>query len=99
MPVEYQENPERIRGIGTVFAAWDPDGEHYDVYWDSLPEEEPPFAIEQGPRTRSLDEAVAWGRERTPRVLVRPQLDTGEYYWAGAEEPTGTDARLKRLTL
>jgi hypothetical protein len=42
---------------------------------------------------------VEWGRERTPRVLVRPEHDPGEYYWAGTGEPEGADAALKRLLL
>jgi hypothetical protein len=97
--VEYQEDPGRFRGTGTVFAAWSPSDEAYDAYWDSFPEEQPSFPIELGPATRSLDEVVAWGRERAPRVLVRPEHDPGEYYWAGAEWPTGADAELKHLAL
>jgi hypothetical protein len=97
--IEYQETPERFLGTGTVFAAWNPSDETFDVYWDSFPENQPSFPIEPGPRTSSINDVVAWGRERAPRVLVRPDDDPGEYYWAGAEEPTGTDAELKRLPL
>lgn len=39
MNVEYPQNPERFRGSGTVFAAWDMSGEvGYHAYWDSFPE-------------------------------------------------------------
>jgi hypothetical protein len=95
--IQYQEDPERFRGTGTVFASWSSADETYDVYWDSFPERQPSVSIEAGPRTRSINDVVAWGRERAPRVLVRPEHDPGEYYWAGADEPTGTDAELKRL--
>jgi hypothetical protein len=97
--IQYQDDPDRFRGTGTVFAAWTPDDGTYDVYWDSFPEEQPSFPIEAGPRTGSIDDVVAWGRERAPRVLVRPEHDPCEYLWAGADEPTGTDAELKRLAL
>ena len=100
MNVEYPQNPERFRGSGTVFVAWDMSGEvGYHAYWDSFPEEQPSFPIEQGPPTRSLTDIVEWGRERTPRVLVRPEQDPGEYYWAGTGEPESGDAALKRLLL
>jgi hypothetical protein len=99
MEANYPEHPEQFRGTGTVFAAWLSGEDGYDAYWDSLPDEQPSFPIEPGPRTRSLSEIVEWGRERTPRVLVRPEQDPAEYYWAGAEEPLGKDAALKRLCL
>jgi hypothetical protein len=49
------------------------------------------------PRTRSLEEAIEWGRQRTSRVLIRPESDPGEYYWAGVGEPKGSDADLNQL--
>jgi hypothetical protein len=57
----------------------------------------PGIPIEPMPPVRSLSEAVEWGRSRTPRVLIRPETDSGEYYWAGVGEPQGGDADLKRL--
>jgi hypothetical protein len=97
--VEYHKHPELFLRTGTVFIAWDDPGEDpgYSAYWDSIPDEEPGFAIEDGPRTLSLSEVVEWGRRRTPRVLIRPESDPGEYYWAGIGEPTGDYATLKRL--
>jgi hypothetical protein len=97
--VGYDKHPERFLGTGTVFIAWDDSEEDpgYRAYGDALPDEKPGLAIEEGPRARSLGEVVEWGRERTPRVLIRPESDPGEYYWAGIGEPTGEYATLKRL--
>jgi hypothetical protein len=88
---------ERFRGSGTVFIAWLEGDLYYSGYWDSFPEEDPPTALEQMPETPSIVEAVAWGRGRTPRVLIRPESDPEEYYWAGLGQPRGDDANLKRL--
>jgi hypothetical protein len=98
--VEYHAHPERYVGTGTVFLAWNDDGGQdpsYVGYWDSMPDLIPSIPLEEAPNTRSLDEVVAWGRRRTPRVLIRPESDPGEYYWAGTGDPTGDDASLKRL--
>lgn len=97
MTIEYHSHPERFRRTGTVFIAWHEDDLCYSGYWDSFPDGDQP--LEDAPRSTSLDEAVSWGRERTPRVLIRPESDPGEYYWAGLGEPLGDDAELKRLTL
>jgi hypothetical protein len=96
MPIQYEPNPERFRGTGTAFIAWDPDDGDYFGYWDSLPHT-PASSLEEMPRTRSLEEAIQWGRQRTARVLIRPESDPGEYYWAGAGEPQGADTGLRRL--
>ena len=97
MTIEYHSHPERFRRTGTVFIAWHETDLCYSGYWDSFPDGDQP--LEEAPRSTSLDEAVSWGRERTPRVLIRPESDPGEYYWAGLGEPLGDDAELKRLTL
>ena len=99
MPSEYDPHPERFLGTGTVFIAWDEHDHLYLVYWDSLPEEDPGRAIEEGPRTSDINEVVGWARQRTPRVLIRPESDPGEYYWAGEGEPQEGDTSLKRLAL
>jgi hypothetical protein len=96
MPIEYEPSPDRFRGTGTVFIAWEPEDRDYFGYWDSLPQA-PASALEQMPRTRSLEEAIEWGRQRTSRVLIRPESDPGEYYWAGVGEPKGSDADLNQL--
>ena len=98
MPIQYEPNPDRFRGTGTAFIAWEPDDRDYFGYWDSLPHA-PASALEEMPRTRSLEEAIEWGRKRTPRVLIRPESDPGEYYWAGAGEPQGADTDLRRLVV
>jgi hypothetical protein len=98
--IQYQPQPERWLGTGTVFLAWNADGAqdpHYFGYWDSMPDLIPSIPIEEAPNTRSLSEAVAWGRQRTPRVLIRPESDPDEYYWAGTGEPVAADASFKRL--
>jgi hypothetical protein len=61
-------------GQGTVFIAWDED--RYIGYWDALPDG-PPQALEQMPEYETTADAIAWGRARTPRVLIRPRSDLG----------------------
>lgn len=91
---------KRLRGTGTVFIAWcEPEQDHYySAYWDAAPDHRPAL-LEQAPDTDSIEVALRWGRERTPRVLIRPESDPGEYYWAGIGEPQGSDADLKHLAL
>ena len=109
MTIEYHPNQEQFLGTGTVFIAWDRlerwdqaggdlVGSVYRGYWDSLPDTAP-AALEEMPRTESIDEAVEWGRKRTSRVLIRPESDPDVYYWAGVREPSGVDADLTRLVL
>ena|SRR5438132_8715330 len=99
MTVEWHANPEQFRGTGTVWIAWDPVEERYFGYWDSSPDGKPGIPLEEMPRERSVLAAVEWGRQRTPRVLVRPEADFDVHYWAGVGEPQGTDADLKRLSV
>jgi hypothetical protein len=84
MTIEYHSHPERFLGTGTVFLAWH-ESDLYSGYWDSFPDGNRP--LEEAPRSTSYDQAVSWGRERTPRVLIRPESDPSEYYWAGLGEP------------
>jgi hypothetical protein len=53
-----------------------------------------PRGTPRGPRTRSATEAVEWGRERAPIVMIRPEDDQSRTYWAGRESPTGEFAHL-----
>jgi hypothetical protein len=76
-----------------VFIAWEPDEEAYFGYWDSLPDG-PPAPIEAMPPSDWLEEAVAWGRKRTARVLIRPASHPDKYFWAGAGDPRGEDVEL-----
>jgi cytidine deaminase len=41
--------------------------------------------LEEGPTWEKRDDAVAWGRERTPRVVV--VYADGALSWAGEGEP------------
>ena len=43
----------------------------------------PPEMLEQGPGWDDVEEAVAWGRERAPRVVVRLGRDESSIYSAG----------------
>jgi len=86
VPIEYHREPERFRGRGVVFLAWDDEG--YWGYWDLEPDG-PPTALEEYPPSASAAEVVSWGRERAPRVLIRPESDPSRYYWAGAGQPSG----------
>ena len=104
MAVDYHPHPERFLGTGSVFIAWtsaevDPAGPYYWGYWDSFPELLPSIPLEEAPQTRSISEAVEWGRQRTVRVLIRPETDPDEFYWAGVGEPRDGDVALKRLSL
>jgi len=98
--IDYHPHPGRFLGTGTVFIAWYEHGEesYYEGYWDSFPIE-PRESLEGCPRTPSLIKAVTWGRQRTPRLLVRPESDPGEYYWAGTGDPLDGDAELKKLDI
>jgi hypothetical protein len=98
MTISYHPHPEGFLGTGTVFIAWHEGELHYWGYWDSFPLE-PRLSLEECPITASLNEAVEWGRQRTPRVLVRPESDPGEYYWAGTGDPLEGDADLKKLDI
>ena len=71
---------------GTVWIAWD-EG-RYVGYWDLEPDG-PPTQLEQMPESMSAPEALAWGRARAERVMIRPQPDPGRYYWAGLGPPPG----------
>jgi hypothetical protein len=99
MTVEWHPNPEQFHGTGTVWIAWHPDDKRYVGYWDSSTDGTPGIPLEEMPRERSVVAAVEWGRQRTPRVLVRPESDFGVHYWAGGGEPQGSDADLKPLAL
>lgn len=87
MPVEFAEEASAYLGKGTVWLA--PPGEldragqaTWDGYWDLEPDG-PPTPLESSPSFPDPDSAVSWGRERTPRVLIRLD-ETGGYWWAGA---------------
>jgi hypothetical protein len=91
MGIEYDPAPERYIGKGVVYLAFD-DGE-YSGYWDLAPDG-PPTPLEECPRSTSAREVVSWGRQRTRRVLIRPEADPDQYYWAGDEPASGGYAEL-----
>lgn len=76
--VNYDSDPLRFLGTGTVFVARD-DGRVWG-YWDGLPDTGP-RPLEQLPEGMTLREAAAWGLERTKRVVVR--TETTGYFIVG----------------
>jgi hypothetical protein len=79
---------DSYRGRGTVWIAADraPSGTlEWFGYWDIEPDGAPRH-LEDGPRWQRPEDAVAWGRERTPRVLIRLD-EVGGYWWAGIGPP------------
>jgi len=81
-----------IRGRGVVYVVFDDGDRLYGGYWAPAGERGQP--VEWSPRTPAIDEAVRWGRERAPVVLILPAADDVRAYWAGAEPPVGPYADL-----
>jgi len=52
-------------------------------YWET--DDDDPRVLEDGLRWSTLEEALAWARERAPVVMVR--LATTEYFSAGRDQP------------
>lgn len=76
---------QRMERHGIVYLAEDPDEEPpFTGYWENG---QPPAMLEDGPGWTSAAEAVRWGRERAPVVLIRLWPD--RYFSAGAELPPG----------
>ncbi len=67
-------------GIVYIAPAPDPDTHTFSGYWDRS---DPPEILEQGPGWDDVEEAIAWGRERAPRVMVRLGQDETSIYSAG----------------
>jgi hypothetical protein len=73
---------------GQVFIAPHPQPDwegSFTAYWDNEEPDksEPPRVLEQGPVFADVEEAIAWGRERALRVLVRLGDDSSSLYSAG----------------
>jgi cytidine deaminase len=87
MPVAYDPIPSQFIGKGTVWLAPIEDSERdgWAGYWDLDPDG-PPTPLEKAPGCATAQEAVAWGRARTPRIFIRLQ-PKGEYWWAGVGPP------------
>jgi cytidine deaminase len=86
-----------LTGTGTVFVHPDVAGgkQIWTAYWErssglGADPGEPAGILEEGPSWERADEAVAWGRARTPRVVVVDA--TGGTAWAGTGgRPTGIE--------
>jgi hypothetical protein len=74
-------------GIVYIAAALQPNARRFTGYWDRG---NPPEILEHGPGWDDVEEAIAWARERAPRVLVRLGDDDAAIYSAG-------EIRLTRL--
>lgn len=98
------EELARWQGHGTVFVHPDMAGgqQVWTGYWErSSTPDEPAGILEEGPNWASAAEGVAWGRARTPRVVVveadgttawagtGDQPNTVDIRWAGASEGAG----------
>jgi hypothetical protein len=64
---------------------WVVDDPRFFGHWEGVIDGRPTF-FEQGPGWNEVEDAVAWGRERSRRVLVRFGLGDPVHYSAG-EEP------------
>jgi len=81
---------EAIGPIGTVYIAWwEPRREEdtvahpagYQSYWDEQPDGV--GFLEEGPSSTDLHEMLHWARQRSARIVVRPQWASDTSYWAG----------------
>jgi hypothetical protein len=59
-------------------------GHRYTGYWDIYTGPDDPDEIEQGPGWDDAEEAIRWGRERAPTVIIR--ID-GQTHSAGDQHP------------
>ncbi len=84
-------------GTGTVFVHPDVAGgrQIWTAYWErssgfGAKPDEPTGILEEGPSWERVEEAVAWGRARTPRVVVVDA--SGTTAWAGGgDRPVGIE--------
>ena len=74
------------RGIVYIAQDLDERGERRDFFSGHWELPDPPTSLEHGPGWTDAEEALAWGRERAPVVLVRLG---SQYYSAGDAEPEG----------
>jgi hypothetical protein len=77
---------------GQIFIAAHPDG-GFGAYWDNEEpdKDEPPDMLEEAPPFTDVEDAIAWGRVRAHRVLVRLGDDSTTLYSAGSECLTWDD--------
>ena len=90
-PVALTAKVRDFHGRGTVFVHPDTAGGEpaWTAYWERSSGFETDAGergiLEEGPLWPNIADAVAWGRARTPRVVVVDA--TGELSWAGTAEP------------
>ena len=81
---------------GQVFIAPHPHQDFqgsFTTYWDNeeTDKNEPPRMLEQAPVFAEIEDAIAWGRIRARRVLVRLGNDSTTLFSAGSERLTWED--------
>jgi hypothetical protein len=79
---------------GQVFIAPRLDG-GFAAYWDNEEPDKnkPPRMLEEAPPFADVEQAVAWGRARAYRVLVRLGDDSTTLYSAGSERLIWQDGK------
>lgn len=95
---DFRDDLGDLRGKGTVFFAFSDDRENgggrgWWGHWDLAPDG-PPTRLERADLQPIAEAAVAWGRARSRRVLIRDPLGPhGDVYlWAGTgPRPAGID--------
>src|SRR5436309_15990762 len=75
---------ETVGRRGIVYIASDANG-GFSAHWDA---HNPPAVLEEGPGWCDVEQAIAWGRERSTRVLVRLGATDDTSYSAGDEPLT-----------
>ena len=96
MATQYHADPSSYRGQGAVWLTVDaetPAHPRWSGYWDLAPDG-PPTPLEAAPRFSSPQDAVAWGRDRAPRVYLR-LVEDGGYFWAGTGSMPAEDDWLE----
>ena len=66
MPIQYESNPDRFRGQGLLSSRGSP--MTVTTSGTGSFSHAPASAIEEMPRTGSLEAAIEWGRKQTPRA-------------------------------
>jgi hypothetical protein len=78
---------------GVVFISEDPWAEEFDSprftgHWEAS-EGGSNELVENGPGWDSPEDAIAWGRQRAPIVLIRVGPFPQRYFSAGVQQPPG----------
>jgi hypothetical protein len=64
---------------------WTPQPGYYGLSMQGSPAN--PDIYEVGDDTPDIAVALAWARDRSEWIVIRPEWDPGRYYWAGTGVP------------